>query len=111
MPVEAITRKKLSKHSDVWSFGVTCWEIFTFAHIPYYELEDNKEVITFVVKGGRLEKPENCPNGVWTIISSCWSNPPHSRPSFDSLRDDFGALASGVEQTKEEPKLKDVKYD
>jgi serine/threonine protein kinase len=84
MPPEVITRRKFSKHSDVWSFGVTCWEIFNFAlQIPYWEHDTNNEVKVFVVKGGRLEKPAICPNDVWSLITSCWSDVP--RPSFENL--------------------------
>jgi serine/threonine protein kinase len=92
MPPEVLsrpTRPKFSKFSDVWSFGVTCWEIYSFALDPYYVVPSNPEVIAFVMGGGRLEKPSNCHPGVWRVIGSCWNKQPSSRPSFEQLMDDI----------------------
>ena len=41
-----------------WSFGVTCWEIFTCGKIPYPGV-DPSELPKFLERGRRLEKPEN----------------------------------------------------
>ena len=38
MPPEAVFDKKYSVKSDVWSFGVTLWEIFTLSLLPYSEI-------------------------------------------------------------------------
>ena len=45
-----------------WSFGVTCWEIFTVGNVPYPGL-DPCDLSTFLRSGRRLGKPENaaCP--------------------------------------------------
>ncbi len=85
MPPEVFIRKRFSKYSDVWSFGITCWEFFSYAKPPYWEIEDNQAVKTFVDKGGRLEQPENCPSNIWSLITECWNKQPHTRPAFDKL--------------------------
>ncbi|PRP89114.1 putative leucine-rich repeat receptor-like protein kinase [Planoprotostelium fungivorum] len=53
---------KISSHeSDVWSFAVLAWEIFTLGRIPYWELSSNADVIEFVVeKKGMLDQPHRC---------------------------------------------------
>jgi len=33
--------------SDTWSFGVTAWEIFTCALIPYIELSEDQMQVSF----------------------------------------------------------------
>lgn len=42
-------------------FGIVLWEVFTLGHIPYPG-KSNNEVMTFVAKGGRLNKPDLCPD-------------------------------------------------
>ena len=79
-----ITRHKFSKHSDVWSFGITCWEVFSFGLKPFWEVDD-LNVKVFIVNGGKLLQPENCPSNIWTVITQCWNKQPHTRPAFDKL--------------------------
>jgi tyrosine-protein kinase Fes/Fps len=82
---EVLTKKKFSQYSDVWSFGVTVWEIFSEGMHPYWDFQDFKEISQFVVKGGRLPKPEKCPDEVFQVMNSCWAQQPSQRPSFDAL--------------------------
>jgi serine/threonine protein kinase len=86
MAPEVLTKNKFSPHSDVWSFGVTMWEIFSEGTIPFWEIRDTIKLAAFVVKdGGRLSKPEKCPEGVWKLMTSCWAQQPSQRPSFEAL--------------------------
>jgi len=43
------------------SFGVVLWEIATLAEQPYQGMT-NEQVLRFVMEGGLLEKPDNCPD-------------------------------------------------
>lgn len=47
----------------VWcrSFGVVLWEIATLAEQPYQGMS-NEQVLRFVMEGGLLDKPDNCPD-------------------------------------------------
>ncbi len=92
---EVLTSKKLSKYSDVWSFGVTCWEVFTNADIPYLEKQTKAEVAEFVFKGGRLKQPQGCPNGMWEVFASCWFEQPIFRPSFEVLDSNLVEATNG----------------
>ena len=74
-----------SLHSDVWSFGVLCWEIFSFARLPYESWSD-AEVQERVPRGELLEPPtEGCPVQLLSIMRQCWLVEPEDRPRFAKL--------------------------
>ncbi|GFR72109.1 receptor protein-tyrosine kinase [Elysia marginata] len=84
MPPEAILYNKFSSQSDVWSFGVLLWEVFSYAFQPYYGLT-HEEVIAALRAGRTLDPPEAAPPAVYSLMKSCWRMKPSSRPSFSSL--------------------------
>lgn len=85
---EALDRSQYSHASDVWSYGVVCWEVFTYGSNPYKWLS-NQEVVEQVAKGLRLPKPDGCPDLVWSIVMTCWEADPSKRPSFAQLSKDL----------------------
>lgn len=65
MAVESIARSLFSTESDVWSFGIVLWELFTLAETPYSEVKDSsqfEELSSKLVKGQRLRKPDYATN-------------------------------------------------
>ncbi|RUS70374.1 hypothetical protein EGW08_021860 [Elysia chlorotica] len=84
MPPEAILYNKFSTQSDVWSFGVLLWEVFSYAFQPYYGLT-HEEVIAALRAGKTLDPPEAAPPAVYSLMKSCWRTKPSARPSFSSL--------------------------
>jgi len=79
--VEVLEGKAFTSSADVWSYGVTIWEIFSMGKLPFSWLS-NKEVTEQVPVGERLSKPEKCPDQVWNLLVKCWNKDPNSRPSF-----------------------------
>ena len=49
MSIETLEHKVFTTASDVWSFGIVMWEIFSFGMIPYMTLE-NDEILKFLQK-------------------------------------------------------------
>jgi len=81
---EALKYGKFSIKSDVWSYGVVVWEIFTFGEQPYTG-QTNHEVVKALNAGERLEKPEKCPDDIDNLMKQCWNIDPIKRPSFSQI--------------------------
>ncbi len=83
MSPEAIFDGVFTTQSDIWSFGVTLWEVMTMGRQPYPGM-DNKQVIECVKNGGHPEISERCPSQVANIMVGCWSDV-NNRPSFTAI--------------------------
>ena len=82
MPPEAVTSKHFTSMSDVWSFGVTVWEIFTYGDLPFANWSNEELLDLLVHRGERLKKPTGCSDYIFDMLLSCWTTEVHSRPSF-----------------------------
>jgi len=65
MALECLTQFSFSTASDVWAFGVTGWEIFSFGNVPFANQNWNEEFVEQLQKGLRLPKPEFCPDKMY----------------------------------------------
>ncbi|XP_065899296.1 tyrosine-protein kinase receptor UFO-like isoform X2 [Dysidea avara] len=81
---EALFDKKFLTESDVWSFGVTCWEVFTLGLQPYPTV-DPHEMADYLKTGKVLEKPSLSSDEMYEIMKSCWTFTPEERPAFSLL--------------------------
>jgi len=84
-PPEVIQNNQYSTKSDVWSFAVAAWEIFTYAEAPYTGLSNADAVDAIMKRGLRLDRPENCPEELYDIMLKCWLPDPTKRPSFNYI--------------------------
>ena len=84
MPPEAILYGKFTLKSDVWSFGVLMWEVYTLGEQPYSSLS-NHEVIDCLKASKVLDHPRRCPMGVYNIMHSCWTRIPSKRPTMHQI--------------------------
>uniref|UniRef100_A0A673J359 receptor protein-tyrosine kinase n=1 Tax=Sinocyclocheilus rhinocerous TaxID=307959 RepID=A0A673J359_9TELE len=78
---EAITYRKFSSSSDVWSYGVVVWEVMSYGERPYWNLT-NRDVIKSVEEGYRLPVPMGCPGALHTLMLDCWQKDRNERPRF-----------------------------
>ncbi|NXO70016.1 CSK kinase, partial [Phainopepla nitens] len=83
---EALREKKFSTKSDVWSFGILLWEIYSFGRVPYPRIP-LKDVVPRVEKGYKMDAPDGCPAVVYEVMKKCWTLDPGHRPSFHQLRE------------------------
>ncbi|VDK67673.1 unnamed protein product [Onchocerca ochengi] len=78
---EALRYSKFSTKSDVWSFGVLLWEIFSYGRVPYPRIPI-QDVVRHIEKGYRMEPPEGCPMEISRLMNDAWILEPSVRPSF-----------------------------
>ena len=85
MSPESLQNSQFTTKSDVWAYGVFCWEVFTYARQPY-ETQSDEQVLENVPAGLRLSAPEEgCPDGAYRLMNQCWNQNPDRRPSFSTL--------------------------
>jgi hypothetical protein len=80
---------RFSEKSDVWSFGVTMWEIFTLGKMTPYKEMTNRALMYDALKGAArrvLPRPSCCPDQLYTsVMKKCWRHRPQDRPTFKQL--------------------------
>ncbi|CAI4228531.1 unnamed protein product [Auanema sp. JU1783] len=84
-PPESLKQRKFSHASDVWAFGVTVWELFSYGEEPWIGCRA-LDVLKLLDKGERLKKPDYCSDQIYDIISLCWNVHPDRRPKFTQLK-------------------------
>ena len=97
LPFESIVFNLFSPASDVWSFGVLMWEIFSFAKLPYDDLTHD-EVVRHLGSENVLSIPDNTPTDVYDIMLQCWRLEPDLRPSFDVVCEQLQRLEREAKQ-------------
>jgi len=84
MPPESIFIGKFCTESDVWSYGVLLWEIYSYGLQPYYGYS-NQEVIEMIRSRQLLPCPEECPSRMYAFMVECWHELPARRPTFTEI--------------------------
>ncbi|XP_051685269.1 fibroblast growth factor receptor 3 isoform X1 [Oryctolagus cuniculus] len=88
MAPEALFDRVYTHQSDVWSFGVLLWEIFTLGGSPYPGIPV-EELFKLLREGHRMDKPANCTHDLYMIMRECWHAAPSQRPTFKQLVEDL----------------------
>ncbi|XP_060598183.1 uncharacterized protein LOC132751969 isoform X2 [Ruditapes philippinarum] len=89
--------KDATERSDIWSYAVVLWEIFTLGETPYAKMR-SRQLPVSLKKGERLPKPEQCDDTWYGVMKRCWEYDPHKRPLFVDVRselDDMFVAAPG----------------
>jgi len=84
MAPEAIRDNSFTTEADVWSYGVTFWEIMSLAASPYPGVDDHK-LLPYLEGGERLSCPLGCSSAVFDLMLACWNTFPELRPSFEDI--------------------------
>jgi serine/threonine protein kinase len=91
-------RAEYTKKADVFSFGMTCYEVIT-GWMPLHEHADYE--LPAVLKKGK--RPDSfppyvrCPEDLKLLMGQCWAQEPSDRPSFETIRKDLWTIKYDLE--------------
>uniref|UniRef100_H2YJW5 Tyrosine-protein kinase n=1 Tax=Ciona savignyi TaxID=51511 RepID=H2YJW5_CIOSA len=81
---EALKEGKFSNKSDVWSYGITLWEMWSFGRVPYPRVP-LKDLLSKVQAGYRMDCPEKCEKVIYQLMLKCWLKDVSERLSFAQI--------------------------
>nr|XP_020644300.1 receptor-type tyrosine-protein kinase FLT3 [Pogona vitticeps] len=71
--------------SDVWSFGILLWEIFSLGVNPYPGMQVDANFYKLIQRGFKMECPFYGTEEIYLVLCSCWALDSRKRPSFSQL--------------------------
>uniref|UniRef100_A0A8C8RDQ3 receptor protein-tyrosine kinase n=1 Tax=Pelusios castaneus TaxID=367368 RepID=A0A8C8RDQ3_9SAUR len=92
MAPEAIFDKIYTTQSDVWSFGVLLWEIFSLGASPYPGVQIDEDFCRRLKEGTRMRSPEYSTPEIYQTMLDCWHGVARERPTFTELVERLGDL-------------------
>ena len=85
MAIESLDRYVFTTKSDVWSYGVLVWELWSKGATPHLDVPSS-ELLLHLKRGHRLTKPNSCPNSVYELCLTCWDKDRELRPDFEIIK-------------------------
>ncbi|KAL6117706.1 csf1r [Pungitius sinensis] len=85
MAPESIFDCVYTVQSDVWSYGILLWEIFSLGKSPYPCVAVDSRFYKMVKRGYQMCQPHFAPPEIYTIMKTCWNLEPTERPTFSKI--------------------------
>ncbi|XP_035480871.2 macrophage colony-stimulating factor 1 receptor 2 isoform X2 [Scophthalmus maximus] len=85
MAPESIFQCVYTVQSDVWSYGVLLWEIFSLGKGPYPNVAVDTNFYKMIKDGRHMAQPDFAPAEMYQLMTLCWSLEPTDRPTFKTI--------------------------
>nr|XP_012416412.1 PREDICTED: mast/stem cell growth factor receptor Kit isoform X8 [Odobenus rosmarus divergens] len=85
MAPESIFNCVYTFESDVWSYGIFLWELFSLGSSPYPGMPVDSKFYKMIKEGFRMLSPEHAPAEMYDIMKTCWDADPLKRPTFKQI--------------------------
>ncbi|CAF4001707.1 unnamed protein product [Rotaria sordida] len=90
---EVLLHRKYSSKSDVWSYGILIWEIYSLGQTPFGQTISNDRIAQLIISGSIPTKPTLANKIIFQqLILPCWTYKVNDRPSFSSLKQTFNKI-------------------
>ncbi|PIN22757.1 Tyrosine kinase [Handroanthus impetiginosus] len=101
---------RVSEKVDVFSFGITLWEILT-GEEPYANMHCGAIIGGLVKNTLRPPIPERCDPEWRNLMEQCWSADPQSRPSFTEITNRLRSMSVALQTKGQTNLVRQVKPD
>ncbi|KAL6050581.1 hypothetical protein STEG23_023713 [Scotinomys teguina] len=85
MAPESIFNCVYTFESDVWSYGIFLWELFSLGSSPYPGMPVDSKFYKMIKEGFRMLSPEHAPAEMYDVMKTCWDADPLKRPTFKQV--------------------------
>ncbi|NXW42223.1 FLT3 kinase, partial [Nyctiprogne leucopyga] len=85
MAPESLFERTYTMKSDVWSYGILLWEIFSLGVNPYPGIQVDTNFYKLIQNGFKMDRPYYATKDVYRVMQSCWALDSRKRPSFSWL--------------------------
>eukprot|EP00842_Homolaphlyctis_polyrhiza_P002060 jgi/Hompol1/2855/HPOL_006196-RA len=96
MAPEILRGGEITKQSDVYSFGITTFEVMSRGQLPFGEYSDTLIYPQVVYEKRRPPRPDQCPDSVWSLMEICWSDEPSDRMPFETIEKKLAYIQSAL---------------
>ena len=100
LAAEVLSRKRYTKESDVYSFGMIMWE-YTTGKKPFYDRPHNHLLISDILNGIRPQVTDDTPEFYVELMKKCWDHGPENRPTASEIRDCLVKYCGSTNETIE----------
>ncbi|NXI73263.1 FLT3 kinase, partial [Anseranas semipalmata] len=85
MAPESLFERTYTMKSDVWSYGILLWEIFSLGVNPYPGIQVDANFYKLIQSGFKMDPPYYATKDIYCVMQSCWALDSRRRPSFSWL--------------------------